>query len=132
MDKKNRATRAARRSALILFLGVALSGFMFLEAALAPKADPWPRWQAFEAASTAVIDHSPWDQFLKKYLKPGPGGVNRVAYGKERVILSRRGRDLAAIVPLEDVELLEALEDRLDLDAARAALKKAGKVASTP
>ena len=85
MDKENRApraNRAARRSALVLFLGAALSGFMFLEAALAPKADPWPRWQAFEAASTAVIDHRPWDQFLKKYLKPGPDGVNRVAYGR--------------------------------------------------
>ena len=85
MDKENRAPRAnrtARRSALVLFLGAALSGFMFLEAALAPKADPWPRWQAFEAASTAVIDHRPWDQFLKKYLKHGPDGVNRVAYGR--------------------------------------------------
>ena len=58
--------------------------------------------------------------------------VNRVAYGKERVILSRRGRDLAGIVPLEDIELLEAIEDRLDLDAARAALTKAGKAASAP
>ena len=46
MDKENRApraNRAARRSALVLFLGAALSGFMFLEAALAPKADSWPR-----------------------------------------------------------------------------------------
>ena len=85
MDKENRApraNRASRRSALVLFLGAALSGFMFLEAALAPKADPWPRWQAFEAASTAVIDHRAWDQFVKKYLKPGPDGVNRVAYGR--------------------------------------------------
>ena len=68
MDKENRAPKAnrvARRSALVLFLGAALSGCMFLEAALAPKADPWPRWQAFEAASTAVIDHRPWDQFVK-------------------------------------------------------------------
>ena len=58
--------------------------------------------------------------------------INRVAYGKERVILSRRGRDLAGLVPLEDIELLEALEDRLDLDAARAALKKAGTARSAP
>ena len=85
MDKENRApraNRAARRSALVLFLGAALSGFMFLVAALAPKAAPWPRWQAFEAVSMAVIDHHPWDQFLKKYLKPGPDSVNRVAYGR--------------------------------------------------
>ena len=48
--------------------------------------------------------------------------VNRVAYGKERVTVRRRGKPVAALVPLEDLELLEALEDRLDLEAARAAL----------
>ena len=51
--------------------------------------------------------------------------VNRVAYGKERVVLTRRGKPLAAVVPLEDVELLERLEDRIDLDEARAALAEA-------
>ena len=51
--------------------------------------------------------------------------VNRAAYGKERVVLTRRGKALAAVVPLEDVELLERLEDRIDLDAARAALAEA-------
>ncbi|MBA3308231.1 MAG: type II toxin-antitoxin system Phd/YefM family antitoxin [Chloroflexi bacterium] len=48
--------------------------------------------------------------------------VNRVAYGKDRVIISRRGRKLAAIVPVSDVALLELLDDELDLMAARAAL----------
>jgi prevent-host-death family protein len=48
--------------------------------------------------------------------------VNRVAYGKDRVIISRRGRELAAIVPVSDVALLELLDDELDLMAARAAL----------
>ena len=48
--------------------------------------------------------------------------INRVAYGRERVRLVRRGRALAAVVPMEDVELLERLEDELDLDAAREAL----------
>jgi len=41
--------------------------------------------------------------------------VNRVAYGHERLRLVRRGRDLAAVVPTEDLELLEALDDELDL-----------------
>ena len=40
--------------------------------------------------------------------------LNRVAYGGERVVLSRRGKPLAAIVPLADVEAIEALEDELD------------------
>ncbi len=48
--------------------------------------------------------------------------VNRVAYGKDRVIISRRGRELDAIVPVSDVALLELLHDELDLMAARAAL----------
>ncbi len=48
--------------------------------------------------------------------------VNRVAYGHERIVVSRRGRDLAALVPAEDVALLEMLENEIDLSAARAAL----------
>ncbi len=48
--------------------------------------------------------------------------MNRAAYGKERLVLHRRGRDLAAIVPVEDVALLEKLEDYLDVEEARKAL----------
>jgi prevent-host-death family protein len=48
--------------------------------------------------------------------------VNRVAYRHERVMLTRRGRALAVVVPVEDAELLEQLEDAADLDAMRAAL----------
>lgn len=48
--------------------------------------------------------------------------VNRAAYRHERIRVSRRGRDVAAIVPIEDVDLLEAIEDELDLAAAREAL----------
>jgi prevent-host-death family protein len=58
--------------------------------------------------------------------------VNRAAYGKERVILTRRKKDLAAVVPIEDVKLLEALEDRLDLEDARAALAEAKKKGTIP
>jgi prevent-host-death family protein len=48
--------------------------------------------------------------------------VNRAAYGHERVLVARRGRPVAAIVPIEDVEFLERLEDEFDLEAARQAL----------
>lgn len=48
--------------------------------------------------------------------------VNRAAYAKERVGLTRHGRRIAAIVSIEDLALLERLEDRIDLDAARKAL----------
>lgn len=60
-----------------------------------------------------------------------PEVVNRAAYGKERTILSRRGKDLAAVVPIEDLRLLERLsqreKDRLDLRDAREALKEAAE-----
>lgn len=52
--------------------------------------------------------------------------LNRVAVGKERIVLTRRGRPVAALVPVEDLRLYERLleeyEDRLDVQAARAAL----------
>ena len=57
--------------------------------------------------------------------------INRAAFGKERVTLTRRGKEIVAVVPIENVKLLEALEDKIDLDEARAALaetKKKGSV----
>jgi prevent-host-death family protein len=51
--------------------------------------------------------------------------INRAAYAKERIVLTRRGKGLAAVVPIEDLRLLQALEDRLDLQEARAALAEA-------
>lgn len=48
--------------------------------------------------------------------------LNRAAYGKERVVLARRGRPLAAVVPIEDVATLEALEDQADAEEIRARL----------
>lgn len=50
---------------------------------------------------------------------------NRAAYGRERVVIGRHGKSRVAVVPYEDVQLLEALEDRMDLRAALAALKEA-------
>jgi prevent-host-death family protein len=51
--------------------------------------------------------------------------LNRAAFGKERVILARRGKAIAAVVPVEDVKLLRALEDRADLADAIAAEREA-------
>jgi prevent-host-death family protein len=48
--------------------------------------------------------------------------IRRVAVGQERIVLSRRGRALAAIVPLDDLRVLQPLEDFCDLDEARVAL----------
>ncbi|MBM4019723.1 MAG: type II toxin-antitoxin system Phd/YefM family antitoxin [Planctomycetes bacterium] len=46
---------------------------------------------------------------------------NRVSLRGDRLVVERRGKRLFALVPVEDVALLERLEDRLDLDAIRAA-----------
>lgn len=48
--------------------------------------------------------------------------VRRVEVSRERVVLTRHGRDVAALVSAEDLELLELLEDRADLEAVREAL----------
>jgi prevent-host-death family protein len=48
--------------------------------------------------------------------------VNRVAYGKDRVIFKRRGKGVAALVPMEDLELIEQLENTIDLAEARKVL----------
>ena len=58
--------------------------------------------------------------------------INRVAYGKDRVLLTRRSRPLVAVVPIEDIALLEAMEDRDDLKAARAALREVKRKATIP
>jgi prevent-host-death family protein len=58
--------------------------------------------------------------------------INRAAFGKERVTLTRRGKEIVAVVPIEDVQLLEALEDKIDLEEARAALAEAKKKGTVP
>lgn len=56
--------------------------------------------------------------------------LNDVAFRGERVVLHRHGKDVAAVISVEDLALLEALEDRYDLEAAQEALQEPG--ASTP
>ena len=45
--------------------------------------------------------------------------LNRAAYAGERIILHRHKKPVAAVVPLEDLETLERMEDRMDLDEVR-------------
>jgi prevent-host-death family protein len=53
--------------------------------------------------------------------------VNRVAFGGERVVLTRHGKRVAAVVPVEDLELLESLEDAVDVEEARRILAQASE-----
>lgn len=44
--------------------------------------------------------------------------INRVAYGDERIVLTRHGKALVAMVPIEDLEALDRFQDFLDAQAA--------------
>ncbi len=48
--------------------------------------------------------------------------VNKVAYGSEPVVLTRRGREVAALVSMRELELLRQIEDRMDIEDAEKAL----------
>ena len=64
-----------------------------VSASAAPKAELWERWTAHDATSTATIDHSAWDRFLKANLVRRGDGINRLAYGRvtvaDRKVLAR-------------------------------------------
>ena len=53
--------------------------------------------------------------------------VNKVAYGKEPVVLTRRGKKIAALISMEELELLQLIEDYIDIEDARKALAEPGK-----
>lgn len=53
--------------------------------------------------------------------------VNKVAYGHAPVILTRRGENIAALVSMEELELLQQIEDVIDIEDAKKALAEPGK-----
>ena len=61
--------------------------------------------------------------------------LSRAAYGKERVIVKRHGKQVAALVPIEDLILIEQVTEKLDYrrdvdeaKAARAEVEREGTV----
>jgi antitoxin Phd len=52
--------------------------------------------------------------------------VNKVAYGKEPVVLTRRGEKIAALISMEELELLQLIEDHIDIEDAKKALAEPG------
>ena len=54
--------------------------------------------------------------------------INRASFAGERTVIRRHGKDVAAVVALEDLKILEALEDRRDLEEARRIMKKPGRL----
>lgn len=57
--------------------------------------------------------------------------INRVSHHKERIVLTRRGKEVAAIISLDDLKLLQESQDRQDLREATEALKEARSVGLT-
>jgi prevent-host-death family protein len=53
--------------------------------------------------------------------------VNMVAYGKETVVLTRRGKKIAALISMEELKLLQLIEDHIDIEDARKALEEPGE-----
>jgi prevent-host-death family protein len=58
--------------------------------------------------------------------------LSRVAYRGERVVITRHGKPLAALIPADDLELLERLEDEGDIRAAERALSEAKRKGTVP
>lgn len=58
--------------------------------------------------------------------------VNRAAFGKERVVLTRRGKAVAAVVPVEDLDALQELDDKADIEGAIEALAEAKRRGTLP
>ncbi len=53
--------------------------------------------------------------------------LSRVVTKRERVVVHRRGKAVAALVPLEDLARLEELDDRLDVEDFRAPKRNASR-----
>lgn len=45
--------------------------------------------------------------------------INKVVYGGERLILTRKGKGTVAMVSLEDLDLIEKIEDEIDAREAK-------------
>jgi hypothetical protein len=107
------AISVARLAALVA-VTLPLAGYVSIEALFAPKAEPWPRWQAHDPASEATVDHATWGRLLERYLRPGPlsdeDGVNHFDYAavtsSDRAALGRYIMNLADL-PIDDYSRAE-------------------------
>lgn len=58
--------------------------------------------------------------------------LDRLASGGERIILERQGKDVAVLISMDDLALLERIEDSLDDAEAERALSEANAAGETP
>jgi len=48
--------------------------------------------------------------------------TSRVEYAGERIVVRRNSREAFALIPMDDLRLLEAIEDKIDVLAAKESL----------
>ena len=53
--------------------------------------------------------------------------VNKVAYGNEPIVLTRRGQEIAALISMDELELLQQIEDHIDIEDAKKVLAEPGE-----
>ncbi|MBN1471444.1 MAG: type II toxin-antitoxin system Phd/YefM family antitoxin [Syntrophaceae bacterium] len=52
--------------------------------------------------------------------------VNRASFGKETIILTRQGKEIAALVGMDELRLLQEIEDHIDIEDAIKAINEPG------
>jgi len=53
--------------------------------------------------------------------------INRVAYGGETVLVYRRKKPVAAVIPIDDLKMLEEIEEQIDIRMGRKAMRDKGR-----
>lgn len=56
--------------------------------------------------------------------------INQVAHNREQIKITRRGKEIAVLISLEDFALIEELKNKQDLQEAVDALKEARETGS--
>ena len=76
-----------------------------------------------ETAMSAVLDPIPADNVPDAFAE----AIARAEAGTERVILTRAGKPVAALVPIADLEAIEDAEDAAAAAEGRAEYERCGK-----
>ena len=53
--------------------------------------------------------------------------INRVAFGEESFVLTRRGEPIAALISMSELKMLHDLEDKIDIEDAWKAKNEPGE-----
>jgi prevent-host-death family protein len=73
-----------------------------------------------------VMVHIPVSEFKNEIAE----SLNRVIYAGERVLLQRHGKDVAALVSMKELRILEEIEEKDDENDLKEALKVLQKIKS--